>query len=82
MLVLRRKLGEGIAIGDKVRLMVVEIQGNQVKLGIEAPRGISIHRLEVMDRIAAENSLAKNALPNWLMEVLRKGSIRSSSTKT
>ena len=51
MLVLTRRLGESITIGDNVKLIVVEIDGNQVKLGIEAPREIEIYREELYVKI-------------------------------
>ena len=51
MLVLTRRLGEAITIGDNVKLIVVEIDGNQVKLGIEAPREIEIYREELYEKI-------------------------------
>jgi carbon storage regulator len=51
MLVLTRRLGESITIGDNVKIIVVEIDGNQVKLGIEAPREIEIYREELYERI-------------------------------
>ncbi len=55
MLILTRKLGERIAIGDEVTITLLEIKGSQVKLGIEAPKSISIHRQEVYERIREEN---------------------------
>ncbi len=54
MLVLSRKVGQRIVIGDSIQLVVVAVQGNRVKLGIEAPDGMSIHRAEVFARIARE----------------------------
>ncbi len=51
MLVLTRRLGEAITIGDDVKIIVVEIDGNQVKLGIEAPRAIEIYREELYEKI-------------------------------
>ncbi|KAA3617459.1 MAG: carbon storage regulator [Calditrichaeota bacterium] len=51
MLVLTRRLGESITIGEDVKLIVVEIDGNQVKLGIEAPREIEIYREELYEKI-------------------------------
>lgn len=51
MLVLTRRLGEAITIGDNIKLIVVEIDGNQVKLGIEAPREIEIYREELFEKI-------------------------------
>ena len=55
MLILTRKLGECIKIGDDITITLLEIKGSQVKLGIEAPRNISIHRYEVYERIREEN---------------------------
>jgi carbon storage regulator len=50
MLVLSRKLGEIIIINDNIKMYVVEIRGDQVRLGFEAPKDISINRQEVVDR--------------------------------
>lgn len=54
MLVLTRKSGESVAIGDDVTIKVIEIQGGQVRLGIEAPPSTPVHREEVLARIKAE----------------------------
>ena len=55
MLVLTRKLRESITIGDSIRITVVDIRGRQVKLAIEAPREIAVHRTEIFERIQREN---------------------------
>lgn len=55
MLVLTRKVGEGIVVGDDVTITVVEMKGGAVRLGIEAPRSTKIHRQEVYSRIVTEN---------------------------
>ncbi len=55
MLVLTRKLGETIVIGDNIVIKVVDIHGKQIRLGIEAPTEISIFRGEIYDRIQEEN---------------------------
>jgi carbon storage regulator len=55
MLILTRKLGERLAIGDDICITLLEIKGSQVKLGIEAPRSVEVHRQEVYERIRAEN---------------------------
>ena len=58
MLILTRKLGESIRISDTICLTVVDFDGKSVKIGIEAPREISIHREEVYLRLLAENQAA------------------------
>ncbi len=55
MLVLTRKAGEGIVIGDDIRVTVIELKGGGVRIGIEAPRSTKVHRLEVYERIIQEN---------------------------
>lgn len=56
MLVLSRKQDEKIMIGDSITLMVISIQGDKVRLGIEAPKEVSIHREEVYRAIQQERS--------------------------
>ena len=58
MLVLTRKLGEGINIDDHVKIVVVQIKGKQVRLGIEAPKDTKIHREEVYQSIKDQNEEA------------------------
>lgn len=55
MLVLTRKMGEGIVIGDDITITIVEMKGGSVRIGIDAPRDKKIYRQEVVARIAKEN---------------------------
>lgn len=57
MLVLSRKASEAIVINNEITLMVVEIRGDKVRLGIEAPKHVPVHRKEVHDAIAAKHGL-------------------------
>lgn len=61
MLVLTRKLGESIAIDDHIKIVVVQIKGKQVRLGIKAPKETKIHREEVYEAIQEQNSEASQA---------------------
>jgi carbon storage regulator len=61
MLMLTRKLGERIIIGDDIQISVIEFQGHKVKLGIEAPLKLSVHRAEIAAKIIAENRKASTA---------------------
>jgi carbon storage regulator len=63
MLVLTRKLGENIRIGDTVKITVLEVRSGQVKLGIEAPPEVKVHREEIYARIQEENRRAQGWKP-------------------
>ena len=56
MLVLSRKKDEVIWIGDNIKLMVIEIRGDKVRIGIQAPKDVPVHRQEIYDAIKAEES--------------------------
>ncbi|MCM3092533.1 MULTISPECIES: carbon storage regulator CsrA [unclassified Cytobacillus] len=58
MLVLRRRLKESIMIGDDIEISILSIEGDQVKLGISAPKNVDIHRKEIYLSIQQENSSA------------------------
>ncbi len=58
MLVLSRKKDESIVINDNIVVTIVEIRGDKVRLGIDAPRDVPVHRQEVLDAILREQNLA------------------------
>ena len=66
MLVLSRQRDETIMIGDDIEVTVVDIRGDKVRLGINAPREISVHRKEVYDAIKRENREAAQVKPEDL----------------
>lgn len=68
MLALTRKKGDSIIIGDNIEIVVLGIQGEQVKLGILAPREISVHRKEIYEQIKSEN---KEAIHNVDIHALK-----------
>ena len=57
MLILTRKVGETLMIGDNVTVTVLGTKGNQVRLGVNAPRDVSVHREEIYDRIQKEKQV-------------------------
>lgn len=59
MLVLSRKKDEKIVIGDNITLMVIEIRGDKVRLGIDAPKEVTVHRQEVYEAIQRERETEK-----------------------
>lgn len=61
MLVLTRKLGEGITIAGQIKVVVLEVKAGQVRLGIEAPNSVQVHRDEVYARILDENRRAASS---------------------
>lgn len=68
MLVLTRKVGEGIAIGDDIKVVVMQIKGKQVRLGVRASSSTVVHREEVYQRIQEENQSAAGAQVDSLRE--------------
>jgi carbon storage regulator len=58
MLVLTRRIGESIQIGDDIKLTVLTMQGQTVRVGIEAPKNIRVHREEIYEKIVEENRRA------------------------
>jgi len=72
MLVLSRKQNEAIQINDDIEIIVLAIEGDQIKLGINAPKSVDIHRKEVYADIQKENNLAAS-VPENLVQLLQNG---------
>jgi carbon storage regulator len=56
MLILTRRVGETVVIGDEVTVTVLGVKGNQVRLGVNAPREVAVHREEIFERIKRERA--------------------------
>ncbi|NUL81591.1 MAG: carbon storage regulator CsrA [Armatimonadetes bacterium] len=63
MLVLTRKVNQSIMVGDEVEIVVLEVRGEQVRLGIKAPRDVPVHRREIYEAISQENVEASQTQP-------------------
>jgi carbon storage regulator len=72
MLVLSRQRDQTIMIGDDIEITVVDIRGDKVRLGINAPKWVQVHRKEVYDAIKNENLRAANVKPEDLPETTEK----------
>ena len=70
MLILTRRLGESINIGDNIKISILGVTGRQVRIGIEAPSNIVVHREEVYLRIQEENRKASKSLKKDLSNVM------------
>ncbi|MDM5210240.1 carbon storage regulator CsrA [Peribacillus sp. NJ4] len=69
MLVLTRKLNESIMIGDDIEITILSVEGEQIKLGINAPKNVDIHRKEIYLSIQQENSEASKTETNLLKNI-------------
>jgi carbon storage regulator len=72
MLVLSRRLGENIRIGDDIKVIVLDVKGGQVKLGVEAPLCVTVHRQEIYQRIQEANRQAASVPAVWLSDAARQ----------
>lgn len=80
MLILTRKLGESINIGEDIKISVLGIHGRQVRIGIDAPLDVVVHREEIYVKIQEENRKASKSISNDLKDMvsLIKGKIKGS----
>ena len=69
MLILTRKIGEGIILGDDIRISIMEIRGKQIRIGIEAPQNVVVLREEIYQRIQEENLRAAGVRDVDLKEI-------------
>jgi carbon storage regulator len=64
MLILTRRVGETLMIGDEVTVTVLGVKGNQVRIGVNAPREVAVHREEIYERIKAEGEEGEDQIGN------------------
>jgi carbon storage regulator len=69
MLVLSRKVNQKIVLGDDIEVMIVEIRGDKVRLGITAPREVPVHRQEVVEKIKAKEAEQKDYVNDLLVDL-------------
>ncbi|AHN20575.1 carbon storage regulator CsrA [Lysinibacillus varians] len=72
MLVLSRKKDESIMIGDQIEIKILAVEGDQIKLGIVAPKAVKVHRSEVFEAIQAQNKEALSSSVNFLQQLKKK----------
>ena len=59
MLILARNIGEALIIGDDVKVTILGVKGNQIKIGVDAPKNVTVHREEVYERVLEERAEAE-----------------------
>lgn len=72
MLVLSRKKDESIMIGDQIEIKILAVEGEQIKLGIVAPKTVKVHRSEVFEAIQAQNKEALSSSMSFLEQLKKK----------
>ncbi|WP_300682330.1 carbon storage regulator CsrA [Nocardioides sp.] len=79
MLVLSRRVGESVVVGDDITLTILEVRGDVVRVGIDAPRSVSVHRAELLTELTASNQESASpseaevaSLSDALSEALKK----------
>lgn len=79
MLVLTRKKNESIMIGDFIEVKIIGVEGDSVRIGIDAPRDVNVHRKEVYTAIKEENQLASQTKIDWatMKQWINKNNMRS-----
>ena len=81
MLILSRKINESIIIGDQIEVSIVDIKGDQAKLGIKAPKNVKVYRFEVYEAIQQENKAAAMANPSQIPDLKLPAEIHDKDPK-
>jgi carbon storage regulator len=68
MLILTRRIGESLTIGEEIKITLLGIKGNQVRIGIDAPRDVEVHREEIYDKIKRETRKANLKTSDAVLE--------------
>ncbi|MBF0311202.1 MAG: carbon storage regulator CsrA [Magnetococcales bacterium] len=68
MLILTRRVGESLNIGDDIKITLLGIKGNQVRIGIDAPRSVEVHREEIYDKIKRETRKANRKMSDDVLD--------------
>ena len=71
MLILTRRISESLMVGDDVKITVLGVKGNQVRIGIEAPKDIAVHREEIYRRIQIEQDISKSTAIVFVFDLSR-----------
>ena len=75
MLVLKRRTGEKLCLGSDIEISILEVRGDSVKIGIQAPRSVQVWRKEIYDEIVRQNvEAARTDIPKNLLDAMRKRS--------
>jgi len=81
MLVLTRRLGQSIMIGNDVTVTVLEIRNDQVRIGVDAPRSVQVHREEIYEQIARENAAAVHGVQSTTQALRERSRERPGNTR-
>jgi carbon storage regulator len=73
MLIITRRPGEKVMVGDDIVVHIMEIVGNSVRVGIDAPRSVPVYREEIWNAVREENRAAADAVPDDLPQPVRRG---------